>query len=137
MIRRGKVRNCLAGWRGGNLVDRNGAKPISRQAIRSSDIHSLRKCSSLTRLDCVLYSLLYLGALLGALIGDCLGAYWERMSWKGTHPLDKVSATTQLLALASIYITKIKFFVLFSSLGVCRIRDVGNSLISNKIRVGL
>lgn len=30
------------------------------------------------------------GAIVGALIGDCLGAYWERQSWKGVHSLDKV-----------------------------------------------
>ena len=25
-------------------------------------------------------------------MGDCLGAYWERQSWRGTHPLDEVKA---------------------------------------------
>ena len=30
------------------------------------------------------------GALLGALIGDCMGAYWERASWAGTHPIEDV-----------------------------------------------
>lgn len=32
------------------------------------------------------------GAIVGALIGDCLGAYWERQSWKGVHSLGKVKA---------------------------------------------
>jgi poly(ADP-ribose) glycohydrolase ARH3 len=32
------------------------------------------------------------GAIVGALIGDCLGAYWERQSWKGVHSLEKVKA---------------------------------------------
>lgn len=32
------------------------------------------------------------GAIVGALMGDCLGAYWERQSWKGVHSLDKVKA---------------------------------------------
>lgn len=32
------------------------------------------------------------GAMVGALVGDCLGAYWERKSWKGTHPLNEVKA---------------------------------------------
>ena len=30
------------------------------------------------------------GAMVGALIGDCLGAYWETQSWKGTHPIEAV-----------------------------------------------
>ena len=31
------------------------------------------------------------GAFVGALVGDCLGAYWEMQSWKGSHPIDKVN----------------------------------------------
>ena len=30
------------------------------------------------------------GALSGVLIGDCFGAYWERKSWKGVHPLPEI-----------------------------------------------
>ena len=30
------------------------------------------------------------GALVGALVGDCMGAYWEMGSWKGTHPIEDV-----------------------------------------------
>lgn len=30
------------------------------------------------------------GAIVGALVGDCLGAYWERQSWKGVHPIEEV-----------------------------------------------
>ena len=39
------------------------------------------------------------GAIVGALIGDCLGAYWERQSWKGVHSLEKVKEkiTSQVL----------------------------------------
>ena len=32
------------------------------------------------------------GALVGALAGDCLGAYWELQSWKGSHPIQTVKA---------------------------------------------
>ena len=32
------------------------------------------------------------GVLVGALVGDCLGAYWELQSWKGSHPIQKVKA---------------------------------------------
>ena len=35
------------------------------------------------------------GAIVGALVGDCLGAYWERQSWKGSHPLDEVKKKIQ------------------------------------------
>ena len=37
-----------------------------------------------------MFNIYFAGALVGALIGDCLGCYWEMMSWKGTHPLEKV-----------------------------------------------
>ena len=30
------------------------------------------------------------GAIVGALVGDCLGAYWERASWRGVHPIEEV-----------------------------------------------
>ena len=30
------------------------------------------------------------GVIVGALVGDCLGAYWERQSWRGVHQLSKV-----------------------------------------------
>ena len=32
------------------------------------------------------------GTLLGALVGDCMGAYWERALWLGTHPIEDVKA---------------------------------------------
>ena len=30
------------------------------------------------------------GSLVGTLVGDCLGAYWEKRSWKGAHCIDEV-----------------------------------------------
>lgn len=32
------------------------------------------------------------GTIVGALVGDCFGAYWERASWKGVHPIEDVRA---------------------------------------------
>ena len=35
------------------------------------------------------------GALLGALIGDCMGAYWEKTLWLGTHDINEVKAKSR------------------------------------------
>ena len=32
------------------------------------------------------------GTIAGAIVGDCFGAYWERASWKGVHPIEDVRA---------------------------------------------